>query len=75
MQDGSLTWQFDAQTGKLVKTFGKKVEPLTHSLTKPLAWTAQGKGGEAGTLAIDQNQDGLRITLTTTSKAPTRDDR
>ncbi len=75
VQDGSVTWQFDAQTGKLVKAFGKKAEPSVHSLQKPLELTASGKKGETGTLRIVEDPDGIQISLTTQSNAPTRDDR
>lgn len=75
VQDGSLTWQLEAGTGKLVKAYGSRGGPPVHSLRTPLRLTAAGKKGEAGTIAIEQSKDGLVISLSTASTAPTRDDR
>ncbi len=75
VQDGGLNWQLDALTGRLVKAYGKSAGPVVHSLQKPLSLTASGKQGDAGTITIAHENDGLTVTLTTVSKVPTRDDR
>lgn len=75
IQDGGVTWQLEAQSGRMVKAFGKTSGPPVHSLKQPLRVTSAGKQGEAGAMEIEQDRDEIRIRLTTQSPQPALDDR
>ncbi|MFO0866808.1 MAG: malectin domain-containing carbohydrate-binding protein [Gemmataceae bacterium] len=75
VHDGASIWQFDAQTGAFFKAYSKKVTTPTHDASKPLRLQSANSQGDSGAIDIVANDAEIVVTLTTTSKSPSRDDR